>query len=623
MRQFMSLLAFWLFLSAQFVLPMPAHAQEKRVALVIGNSDYAHVSSLPNPANDAADMSDALKRLGFAVTLGNDLDYNEMRLMVRDFGDAAADADVVLVYFAGHGIEIDNTNYLIPVNAQLKSDRDVEFETLRLDALMGAIEGSKGVKIVLVDACRNNPFVADMTRTVASRSIGRGLSRIDPGAVLVGYSARGGTVSLDGEGRNSPYAKALLDHIEEPGLEIGKLFRKVRDQVLDTTRGDQEPFTYGSLPGTDIFLVPPVELASAQVPAGPVGPDGKPALSKEEERFLAAKRLGTPRAWALFFRQHPNGRFTREALEQEEVALGFVIEAFATADDTTIVSTVPYRNTPYDPAKVTPEVAAKVDDWLGVGPSETFAIQALLQRIGLYTDGPIDGRIGGKSRAALREFQKSRGLPAHGIVTRATMAALGLPPALEGEDVRPAKSSTYATAQWALALEQLGEDPRVVKAAKDYLGAKQITYGFHGGHAYIAVKNDWTPSYNVLTGQIGRSGGHLVTIASKAENDFVVNLIRYDSGFWSPWKNEWVAGPTIGLRQRAGAPEPRGGWEWVTGEPANYINWSLDMPNNNDGRANIGGFGHHHPKGGRLNRRAWDKWDDYVRTSGAYIIEIE
>ena len=238
------------------------YASDKRVALVIGNSEYAHVSNLSNPANDATDIAEALERIGFIVTRGQNLDGRGMRLALRNFAEAADGASMAVVYFGGHGIEIDNTNYLIPVNAELVNDRDVEFEAIRLDAVVNALSGVEGMKIILVDACRNNPFLADMNRTSATRSIGRGLGRIDPRGVLVGYAARNGTLALDGKGRNSPYAQAILSHIEEPGLELGKMFRKIRDTVFSLTEGYQEPFTYGSLPGEDIFLVPPLKVAA-------------------------------------------------------------------------------------------------------------------------------------------------------------------------------------------------------------------------------------------------------------------------------------------------------------------------------------------------------------------------
>lgn len=293
--------------------PGTVHAQERRFALVIGNSDYEFVGTLPNPANDATDIGKALGRLGFSVTTALNLDYNQMRLALRDFGEVAADADMALIYFAGHGIEIDNTNFLIPINAELKSDRDVEFEAVRLESVIAAIEASRGIKIILIDACRNNPFVADMTRTVASRSIGRGLGRIDPGGVLVGYSARGGTISLDGDGRNSPYAKALLDLIDEPGLEIGKLFRRVRDMVLDETAGAQEPFTYGSLPGEDIFLVAPAlaNESAADRPPAPEAPDDSAAAEWPDFRTSTS-----PEALIGFALRHKDTAYAALARER-------------------------------------------------------------------------------------------------------------------------------------------------------------------------------------------------------------------------------------------------------------------------------------------------------------------
>ncbi|UWR03649.1 caspase family protein [Ruegeria conchae] len=292
-----------------------ALAATDRLALVIGNSAYDHVSNLPNPVNDAGDIAAALERIGFDVTLGTDLDYNRMRLALRDFSETAQNAKVALIYFAGHGIEIDNTNFLIPVNAQLRSDRDVEFETIRLDMAVNSIADVDGLKIILVDACRNNPFLAEMTRTSATRSIGRGLGRIDPGGVLVGYGARGGTLAQDGDGRNSPYAEALLRHIEEPGLELGKMFRKVRDTVYDLTDGYQEPFTYGSLPGDDIFLVPAVAV---------VDPPISVSRTQILQDFLSAEIDGTSGAWQSFLNLYEGRTENADVVERARVRLALL-----------------------------------------------------------------------------------------------------------------------------------------------------------------------------------------------------------------------------------------------------------------------------------------------------------
>jgi hypothetical protein len=230
---------------------------QKRVALVIGNSAYRYAALLPNPANDAADVSAALVRLGFAVRRVENQGRNDLRDALAEFSNAALGADVALVFYAGHGIEVDRLNYLIPVDARLETDLRIRFEAIPLDDVMAALEGVKGLRLVLLDACRNNPFAASMRVTAATRSIGRGLSRVEPQVgTLVSFAAKEGTTAADGKARNSPYTTALLAHIEEKGVEVNKLFRLVRDRVLAATAGQQEPYTYGSTPAVDIYLKP-------------------------------------------------------------------------------------------------------------------------------------------------------------------------------------------------------------------------------------------------------------------------------------------------------------------------------------------------------------------------------
>jgi len=230
-----------------------------RIALVVGNSGYSAVAKLPNPQRDAEAIAEALKRDGFQdVMLGSDLNRADLVQALNDFADKAAKADWAVVYFAGHGIELDGVNYLIPVDARLKSDRDVQDEAVSLDRVVASVEGARKLKLVILDACRNNPFVTDMRLTVASRAIHRGLARVEPsGATLVAYAAKGGEEAVDGDGTaNSPFAAALVKRLATPGLEVGKLFRLVRDDVLAATERKQEPFVYGSLPGEDFFFRP-------------------------------------------------------------------------------------------------------------------------------------------------------------------------------------------------------------------------------------------------------------------------------------------------------------------------------------------------------------------------------
>lgn len=175
-------------------------AASKRVALVIGNSSYETVPTLPNPANDARDVALALERLQFSVTLALDLPSAGLRAALRDFGHTANGADTAVVFFAGHGMEIAKQNFLIPVDAKLRTDLDVYYEGVPLDLVTAAVGGAKGLRLVLLDACRNNPFSASMQSTSAKRSIGRGLSRIEPpSGLLVSYAAKEGTTADDGD----------------------------------------------------------------------------------------------------------------------------------------------------------------------------------------------------------------------------------------------------------------------------------------------------------------------------------------------------------------------------------------------------------------------------------------
>jgi len=236
---------------------LPGHA-DKRVALVIGNSSYRNVASLPNPVNDASAMVETFKAARFdVVELRRDVGIGDLRRAIGDFAGTAADADIAVVYFAGHGIEVDGTNYLIPVDAHLARDFDVEDETVSLDRVLRAVEPARRLRLVIVDACRVNPFLRTMKRSVASRSVGRGLGRVEPATAntLVAFAAKAGSTALDGDGANSPFTTALVRHILTPGLDVRLAFGRVRDDVLEATRQTQEPFVYGSLGGRTVSLV--------------------------------------------------------------------------------------------------------------------------------------------------------------------------------------------------------------------------------------------------------------------------------------------------------------------------------------------------------------------------------
>jgi tetratricopeptide (TPR) repeat protein len=228
---------------------------ERRIALVIGNSDYRSVGPLANPRRDAAAVADTLRRSGFqTVTVINDLTRGKMVEALRSFAAASEKADWSVVYYAGHGIEIGGQNYVVPVDAGLRTDRDAQFEAVPMEQLIAATEGARKLRLLLLDACRENPFINQMQRTVASRSIGRGLAQVEPDAgMLVVFAAKHGQVAYDGEGGNSPFVSALLRRMQTPKLEIRKLFDLVRDDVMVATARKQQPFSYGSVPGSEDF----------------------------------------------------------------------------------------------------------------------------------------------------------------------------------------------------------------------------------------------------------------------------------------------------------------------------------------------------------------------------------
>ena len=260
-------------------------AEARRMALVIGNSDYSNAAPLPNPANDARDIAQAFSALGYQVELVEDAGRSDLLDALRRFRARSLGAEQSIIYYAGHGIEIDRQNFVVPVDAELKADIDVEYEAVPLELLVAATSGAKGLQLVVLDACRDNPFLSQMTRTLSTRSIGRGLALYEPdGKSLVAYSAREGTVALDGTGSNSPYAMAFLSSLQEPGLEIGQFFRKVRDSVVRDTNGQQEPFLYGSLSAQPVFFKP----AAATTPAAqaPVT-TARPGTSASADTLLA------------------------------------------------------------------------------------------------------------------------------------------------------------------------------------------------------------------------------------------------------------------------------------------------------------------------------------------------
>jgi hypothetical protein len=306
---------------------------EKRVAFVIGNSKYQNVGTLVNPANDAAAITEMFKRASFVVVESRrDLKNVDLRRALRDFTEKARDADIAVIYYAGHGIEVDGTNYLIPVDAALDRDTDAYDEAIALDRILQAIEPAKQLRLVILDACRDNPFAKNMKRTVASRALGRGLAGVEPSRpnTLIAFAAKAGSTASDGDEKNSPFTTALLKHLATPGLEVGKAFRLVRDDVMNATGNKQEPFVYGSLGGNDLALVP--APASLQASSGS-------ANAEIRRDYELAERVGTKEAWDSFVTANPSGFYAdlakaqRNKLAAENARIAATEKARAAAEE--------------------------------------------------------------------------------------------------------------------------------------------------------------------------------------------------------------------------------------------------------------------------------------------------
>ncbi|HYM03756.1 MAG TPA: caspase family protein, partial [Stellaceae bacterium] len=289
----------------------PIATHDKRVALVIGIGKYQNAPVLANPANDARRMAEALRRLNFDVEESYDADFRTLTRALRAFGLRAADADAALIFYAGHGVQVERENYLLPADAKLERQHDLLYEALPIDLFLGEVSQAKTVGILLLDACRNNPFIDRMSRgvNVAGRatSVQKGLARIDrvPRNTVVAMATRADELAEDGTGDNSPFTEALLAQFQVPGVELSLFFRSVRDSVLKATKDRQEPYVFSSL-GAEPFYFhprppnrPPILGAIGKLElsdvAGPT-PLGVPRPTDPDDDPLTVRIVGLPQS---------------------------------------------------------------------------------------------------------------------------------------------------------------------------------------------------------------------------------------------------------------------------------------------------------------------------------------
>lgn len=403
----------------------------KRVALVIGNSNYQNVAALANPANDAAAVAGMFKQANFDVVESrHDLKSLEMRRALREFTDKARGADIAVIYFAGHGLEVDGINYVVPIDAALERDADVDDEAVSLNRILLAAEPATRLRLVILDACRDNPFAKKMKRTLASRAVGRGLVSVEATRpnTFIAFAAKEGSTAADGDGPNSPFSTALLKYLTQAGLDIRKAFGYVRDDVMNATGGQQEPYTTNSLGGNDVALVP--ALATPPLPVASSNPNADIRADYE-----LAERVGTREAWDSFVAAHPSGFYTELAIAQQK-KLAAASETSKPSRPPEVQKQEPQKQEPQkqEPLRPAAEPAKPAEDRPATAASGAPAIAALappptaeasraaspapadlprllqteLRRVGCKT-GEVDSEWSASARRALSLFNDSAG----------------------------------------------------------------------------------------------------------------------------------------------------------------------------------------------------------------------
>ncbi len=428
------------------ILSTMSLAEAKRVALVIGNSDYLYTPALTNPTNDAKAVSLSLERLGFEVVQGIDLDQREMVATVRAFSKKLDGAEAAFFYYAGHGIQIDGGNFLLATDSSLEDVISVRYETLDVSSVVELMEQKSDIAITVLDACRNNPLSDKLKKSLGdSRSalIGRGLAPIetDKNGVVFAYSAAPGEIAADGDGDNSPYTESLLAYLEEPGLEIGRLFRKVSGEVIEKSNGSQNPELLIRLP-TEFYLKQEVktEVASIQnTTTVPENDNGSQEQDLEISYWESVRESQDVALFDLFLEEFPDGKFAKLAIlyrqkliaAQNKATADVAVETKPEAvveETTTIVKTEPVLeaiaanpevDNSTEVAKLwkdaVEEESAANEQSMATGTGEILtgkelvkAVQTELNRIGCPA-GKADGVAGAKTKNALSGYRQTGG----------------------------------------------------------------------------------------------------------------------------------------------------------------------------------------------------------------------
>src|ERR1700761_367960 len=401
---------------------------DKRVAFVVGNGAYKNVAQLPNPPLDAKAIAATLRNVGFEVVEGSDLTRDKMTEKLLDFGKRAQGADIAVFFYAGHGIAISGSNYLLPVDADIKSEMDVKLgAAINIDLTLDQTMGDAKVKLVFLDACRDNPFAAKIKQTATrSVSVGQGLAEMKSGeGTLIAFATGPGQTALDGtDGQHSPFTRALIKHITEPGIEIQQAMTEVRAEVNDETNKGQLPWGHTNLTGS-VYLnpgAPPTPAAAAPAPAA-VPPSLAAAPSSgsdvELEFWRSVKDSNKPEELNAYITNYPNGQFKSLALSR----IASLDTGSKDGDKKDAGGKDMTRNlAAVDPATFTDDASQLTEDQIGLDKGQRRDVQRRLNGLGF--DTKVTGTFNDETRTVIRRWQAARGYPSTGYLNKLQHKAL-------------------------------------------------------------------------------------------------------------------------------------------------------------------------------------------------------
>jgi uncharacterized caspase-like protein len=400
---------------------------DKRVAFVVGNGAYKNVAQLPNPPMDAKAMASTLRNVGFEVVEGTDLTRDKMTEKLLDFGKRAQGADIAVFFYAGHGIAISGSNYLLPVDADIKSEMDVKLgAAINIDLTLDQTMGDAKVKLVFLDACRDNPFAAKIKQTATrSVSVGQGLAEMKSGeGTLIAFATGPGQTALDGtDGQHSPFTRALIKHITEPGIEIQQAMTQVRAEVNDETNKGQLPWGHTNLTGS-VYLNP---AAAPMAAAAPAANAAAPAVASapsagsdiELEFWRSVRDSNKPEELNAYITNYPNGQFKSLALSR----IASLDSGSKDGDKKDSGGKDMTRNlAAVDPATFTDDASQLTEDQIGLDKGQRRDVQRRLNGLGF--DTKVTGAFNDDTRTVIKRWQAARGYPSTGFLNKLQHKAL-------------------------------------------------------------------------------------------------------------------------------------------------------------------------------------------------------